>query len=373
MDDSTWQKMRKTAADLLLLHPSLFAVHIIAEGLKDLFDMEEKPKWYHGERELLEKEGPLVLDVDDRDLLTTKGRYVVILRNPSPGEYHGNILISYPGEDWEVDPDLEASYERKPDLAVERIELDPDNRVVVTVANHGPGWLHKARYSREGERVIRLEVEVNGKKAVDVPLAEVDPKFALVTKGNPVSYRTEIQLTEPARVTAVIDAGDIVSEPDERNNRRRESLTPRQASTPTAEPGKRVKRGAEGGSSEGGGTVQQAGGGAPPDLSVADISLDNRRRVVVRIENRGGGLSPELYRANPQPQIRLLMNGRGWANVSLGSLDPAGVLRQPGGSLAWTGEQVPREPVDITVIVDEGNLIGESNRQNNTLTRRLTP
>jgi len=100
--------------------------------------------------------------VDDWDLRTSKGRYLVILRNPSPGEYHGNILISFPGNVWEVDPDLEATYERKPDLPIDRLELDADNHIVITVANHGPGLLHKVRYNRDGERVIRLQVEVDG-------------------------------------------------------------------------------------------------------------------------------------------------------------------------------------------------------------------
>ncbi|MEJ5359933.1 MAG: hypothetical protein WHT06_14840 [Desulfobacterales bacterium] len=372
MDDGLWHKICEAYVNAMpTLKLTEGPLKELIEGVNELLGKEDKPKWYHGSRKLLDKTDPLVLDVDDHDLRTTKGRYVVILRNPSPGEYHGNILVSFPGDVWAVDPDLEAAYERKPDLAVREIELDQDNRVVVTLVNEGPGWLHEVRYNPAAERVIRLEVEVNGKKAVSVPLAEVDPKRTLKLKGNAVAYRTEIRLSEPARVLAVIDPDDVVAEPDKKNNKKRENLTPRETSTASAEPGKRVKRGSEGSGDNRSGTVQ-AGGGMP-DLAVADIAIDNRRRVVVRIENRGGGLSPELYRANPQPQIRLLMNGRGWANVPLGSLDPAGALRQPGGSLAWTGEQVPREPVEITVIVDEGNLIGESNRANNTLTKRLSP
>ena len=120
--------------------------------------------------------------------------------------------------------------------------VSQDNRVVVTIVNNGPGWLDRVRYNNRDERAIRLEVEVDGKKVVSVPIAEVDPKFSLVLRGTQVIYRTGIRLSEPARVVAVIDAGDMVAEPDERNNRKRESLTPKQTTPPTTEPGKRVKR-----------------------------------------------------------------------------------------------------------------------------------
>lgn len=372
IDESEWVKMCKTIVNYVpTLKLEAAALKEIVQEVKDLLGKEDKPKWYHGSRQLLDKTGSLVLDVDDRDLRTTKGRYLVILRNPSPGEYHGNILISFPGEGWAVDPNLEATYERKPDLAVQDIALDQDNRLVVTIMNQGPGLLHEVRYNRTGERVIRLEVEVNGKKALSVPLAEVDPKYALKYKGTPVAYRTEIQLSEPARVLAVIDSDDVVAEPDEKNNRKRESLTPRETSAASAEPGKRVKRGSESTTGSGSGSVQADSG--MPDLAVADIFLDNRRRVAVRVENRGAGIAPELYRANPPVQIRLFMNGRSWAYVPLASLDPTGALRQAGGNAVWTGDQALREAADIRVVLDEENRLAESNEENNSLTKRLSP
>lgn len=372
IDDGAWTKMCKSIVNHVpTLKLEAEVLKEIIQEWKNLLGKEDKPKWYHGSRRLLDKSDPLVLDVGHRDLRTTKGRYVVVLRNPTPGEYHGNILISFPGEVWAVDPDLEAAYERKPDLAVQDIALDPDNRVVVTLVNHGPGWLHEVRYNRTGERVIRLEVEVNGKRAVSVPLVEADPKYALKHKGNPVAYRTEIRLSEPGRVLAVIDADDVVAEPDEKNNKKRESLTPRETSAASAEPGKRVKRGSEGSAGDGSGTVQ-AGGGMP-DLAVAEIMLDNRRRVAVHVENRGSGISPEIYRANPPVQVHLLINGRSWAYVPLGMLDPTGLLRQAAGSVIWTNDQRLREAAEITVILDEGNRLPEANEENNTLTKRLSP
>jgi len=366
--ESIWAQIRNTVVQY---HPSLRLTAAVSKEIKEILGMEEKPKWFHGSRKLLDKNDSLILDVDDRDLNTTKGRYVLVLRNPSPGEYHGNILISFPGEVWEVDPDLEAAYERKPDLAVKEISLDRDNRVLVTLSNEGPGWLHEVRYNRTGERVISLDVEVNGKKTVSVPLADVDPKFSLKHKGNKVTYRTEIQLSEPASVMAVIDAQDVVAEDNERNNKMREKLTPHKTIAPSAEPGKRVKRVSDTTSTEKTDTAQTRDD--MPDLVVTDIFLDTRRRVSVRVDNRGAGISPDYYRSSPPVQIRLFMNDRSWAYVPLASFDATGALRQPGGSTVWTSDQSLRESTDIRVVLDEGNLLPESTKANNTLTKRLTP
>lgn len=373
IDDDLWDKIRKEAIKAMLYHPT---VKLVDEGRKfveGLLGKDDKPKWFHGSQDLLKKKShPLVHDVDDRDLLTTKGRYLVILRNPSPGEYHGNILISFPGDVWDVDPDLEAASERKPDLAIKNIDLDVDNHVVVTVENLGPGWLYKVRYNREGERVIRLNVEVNGKKVASLPIADVDPKYALVTKGSPVTYRTDIQIKEPSRVMAFIDADNVVAEPNKGNNQKRVTLTPKVVST---EPGKRVKRSSDRGteekSEEKSGSVQSESG--MPDLVATDIFLTNRKQIAVKIENKGAGIPAEFYRANPQPHIHLLMNGRSWSYVPLAFLDPAGALKQSGGSAVWTSDYTVREAVEITAIVDEGDRIPETNENNNTFTRLLSP
>lgn len=95
--------------------------------------------------------------------------------------------------------------------------------------------------------------------------------------------------------------------------------------------------------------------------------------MAVRVENHEGSISPDLYRANLPVQIHLLMNGLSWAYVPLGSLGPAGRLKQPGGTVVWTSDHVLREAVEITVVLDEGNLLPETNKSNNTLSRRLSP
>jgi hypothetical protein len=372
IDEATWIKWCQTLVDY---HPTLNLMEeglkIILEAARDILDKEERPAWYHAGHSIYKRE-PLIYDVDAAELRKTGGKYLVLLRNPSGAEYHGNVLISYPGNRWDVDPQLEAAYERKPDLAIEKIELDPDNRVVVTLSNRGPGWMHAVRYNTDGQPVVRFSLELDGKEVESVPLAQIDPKKTLVSKNTRVDYRTNLLLNAPGWVTALIDADGIVAEPDKGNNKLRVRLTPRTAATPPTEPGKRVKRGSEAESTQGQGSGQVQLGGTP-DLAIGEIFLDQRKRIVVKVLNLGAGLDTGLYQADARILMHLSMNGRSWAYVPLAQIDPAGALKNAGGSAAWTSDFVVRQEVEITAVIDEENRLAESNKANNTLTRRLGP
>ncbi len=228
VDEPWWLEFSQKTVDTI---PTLNLVDEVTDYIvketKEFFGKEDKPKWLHGKKELLDKRPQLVHDIDDDELKVTKGRYVVILKNPSKGEFHGSVLISFPGDEWKVDRELEATYDRKPDLAVKSIEIDRDNHVVITLANNGPGRLHKARYNKEGDNVIKMNIEINGNRVLTKSLGDIDPKYNLEYKGGSVTYRTDILLSEKARVMVHIDADDVVIEPDERNNIKREVLIPK--------------------------------------------------------------------------------------------------------------------------------------------------
>lgn len=332
------------------------------KDVKKFFGDDDKPKWYHGGQRL-SKSVPLEHAVDDPELAKTGGRYVVILRNPSTREYHGELLIAYPGERWDVAPELEASYERKPDLAVENLALDDQNRVVVTVANKGPGWLPQVRWNQKGAEAIQLLLEVDGKSWGGATLAVIDPRKTLVLADTRLAYTTELVLREPARVTAVIDSNQVVAEADERNNRRSETLSPPSGG------GKRVKREPEGALTPSGQSLQPAAA----DLVVSDIFLDSRKRIAVRVSNQGAGLPAEAWQQNPPVQLKLWMNGRGWAVVPLAFFDPGRALSQPGGSAVYTSDHVVRQALEIRAVIDEENRLPETNENNNALTRSLAP
>ena len=334
------------------------------KDVKKFFGKDEKPGWYHG-GQMLSKTVPLEHAVDDPELAKTGGRYVVVLRNPSEREYFGSVLISYPGERWDVDPELEKAYERKPDLAVEQLSLDNQNRVVVTVANNGPGWLHQVRWNQRGAEAIQLTLEVDGKAWGGATLPAIDPQKTLVLGGNRIAYVTALTLSQPARVTAVIDSNQVVAETDERNNRRSEALAPSSGER------QRAKRQPDGQPSPGGGIQPSAS--EKPDLIVSDVFLDSRKRVAVRVQNIGAGLTAEAWRREPQVHLKLLMNGRSWTTVPLGFLDPSRALQQAGGSATYTSDQAVRTALEITAIIDEGNQVAEKDESNNSLTRALAP
>lgn len=334
------------------------------KDVKKFFGKDDKPSWYHG-GQLLSKTVPLEHAVDDSELGKTGGRYVVVLRNPSNREYHGNVLIAYPGERWDVDPRIEMDYERKPDLAIEKLSLDDQNRVVVTVANNGPGWLYQVRWNQQGTEAIQLTLEVDGRNWGGATLAAIDPQKTLVLGNTRVVYTTGLTLNQSARVTAIIDSNEVVAETNERNNRHRENFTPSSGG------GQRGKRQPEGQLAPVGGSFQTAA--VTPDLVVGDIFLDSRKRVAVRITNRGAGLDAEVWQREPQLQLKLLMNGRSWATVPLSFLDPARALQQRGGSAAYTSDYVVLNALEITAIIDEGNRVAEKDETNNTLTRSLAP
>jgi hypothetical protein len=334
------------------------------KDVKKFFGKDDKPAWYHG-GQMLSKTVPLEHAVDDSELRNTGGRYVAVLRNPSAREYYGSVLISYPGDRWDVDPDLEKAYERKPDLAVEKLSLDGQNRVVVIVANNGPGWLYQVRWSQQGAEAIQLALEVDGKTWGGATLAAIDPQKTLVLGGNRIAYATGLTLSQPARVTAVIDSNQVVAETDERNNRHSETLTPSSGDR------QRTKRQPDGQLASAGGTIQSVAD--LPDLVVSDIFLDSRKRVAVRVQNIGADLNAEAWQREPQVYLKLLMNGRSWTTVPLRFLDPSRALHQAGGSATYTSDQAVRTALEITAVIDEGNRVAEKNEDNNTLTRALAP
>ncbi|HSW64285.1 MAG TPA: CARDB domain-containing protein [Dissulfurispiraceae bacterium] len=367
LDLATWKKWiikinKYNPAEWVAGDEIRSAVKYLTKVLNDLLGKEDKkPVWHHGQQDL-SKTIPLVYDVDDNELRKTGGRYIVVLRNPSSRQYNGNVIITYPGDDWNVDPELEKSYPHKPDLAVDAIRLDGNNRVVVTVANHGWG-LHKVRWNQQEDRAIYLQMQLDGNKWGGATLAEVDPQKQLSSSKSSITYNTGLVLMQPARVTALIDSNKVVAEDNEGNNRRTESLE--------LNDGQRHKRQPEGQQSSTGGVGQTPA--ELPDLTVTDIFTDTRKRVAIRVANHGGRLPEGAWTGEPNVQLRLLMNGRSWAYVPLNSIDPQRVLRQKGSSVVYTTDLVVRNQVEITAIIDEMGRLQESNENNNTLIRSLLP
>lgn len=334
-------------------------IRSFVKGMKHLFGKKEKPpKYFHGQIACgREDQGESIKHaVDDPELKTTGGRYVVILRNVADLKATGAILIRYPGEKSELDPEVEMGFKVKPDLVVEKLSLNTRGQVVAQVVNQGKGELRPAKWGLEGPEAVVLSLEILGKK-FDAPLSTIDPKRALRQSGGTITYLFENPIVdEPSRVTAVIDASDKVVEENERNNRLSALLTPRE--------GSRYKR-----------ESKEAAPIGLPDLRVTSVYLDARKHVIIEVTNQGSaGLDTSLW-SSPEkaPDLHLKMEGRGWARVPLGMMDPRKELTRPGGVTLYDTGYVLKSTATIDASVDTTNLVEELNEGNNTLALTLRP
>jgi hypothetical protein len=334
------------------------AIRSFIRGVKGVFGKKKKkPAYYHGQI-ACGREGTgesIKHAVDSPELRKTAGRYVIIFRNIAKFNATGRILITYPGENWELDREVEKQFTVHPDLVVKDLSLNENNQVVVTVANQGPGALHLVKWHDKGPEAVTLIVKA-GTRSYGVTLPGLDPEYKLRSPGGTVSHTFEmITLTKTTRVTATIDKGDKVIETKERNNSITKNLGPASA---TVKPKP---------------MAVQTG---QPDLMVSSIGLDNGRRVIIEVKNVGTtGLDPSLWTTGAQnaPQLHLKMNGNGWAMVSLGSLDPQKNLSRTGGVARYNTNYVLRQSVRIDAVIDVTNVVIEGNETNNTLNMTIAP
>lgn len=334
-------------------------IRSFVKGVKHIFGKKEKPpRYFHGQIACgREDQGESIKHgVDDPELQTTGGRYVVILRNIADLRATGSILIRYPGEVSELDPEVEEAFKVKPDLAVEKLTLNTRGQVLVQVTNQGKGELRPIKWQLKGAEAVTLSLEVGSNKLA-VPLSTLDPEMALRPPGGTVSYSFERPtLEEPTRVTALIDGNGQVAEENERNNRLSTLLTPGDGTRHKREPKE----------------VAPAG---LPDLRVTSIRLDARRHVLIEVTNQGpAGLDAALWSTPANaPDLHLKMEGRGWARVQLGNLDPRKELSRPGGQAVYDTGYVLRSPATIDAAVDTSNRVAEADEANNTLAVTLRP
>lgn len=329
-------------------------------GIKSLFGKKEKkPSYFHGQI-ACGREGTgesIKHAVDSPELQKTAGRYVIIFRNMSEFKATGQILITYPGENWELDQKVEKQFKVHPDLVVKDLSLNESNKVVVTVANQGPGALHLVKWHDKGPEAVNLIAKA-GNRSYGVTLPGLDPEYKLRSSGGTVSYTFEkITLTKATRVTATIDNTNKVIETNEGNNSVTKTLGgPAMATTVKSKP-RSVRTG-------------------QPDLMVSSIKLDNARRIIIEVKNVGtAGLDRSLWTTNAQnaPRLHLKMNGNGWAMVSLGSLDPSKNLSRAGGVARYNTKYVLNQSVLVDAVIDVANVVTESNENNNTLSTTIAP
>lgn len=114
-----------------------------------------------------------------------------------------------------------------------------------------------------------------------------------------------------------------------------------------------------------------------PDLMVSDIRLTADCKIQVTIKNNGpGGVPDAAYHPTKGVIVQATANNTGWGGYHLSMIDPAKRLKTSGKSVRYVGfKRALNSGETLTLkvaIMDPGNTARESNKKNNSLTRRLS-
>lgn len=193
---------------------------------KFLGKKDKPPKWFHGRGVAwLDHNARIEHAVDDKELMVTEGKYVVIIDNRNLSEIEGEMLIDFPGEIFDVERSLWETIPNKADLLVKDITLARGNRIVVTVSKD-KGWMPDALWKVTGAKAVKLQITV-GDELIEKDLPQFDPERKL--KYGDVSYTVpDITITQETSVTAFIDATNKVVERSTGNNKKTVILNPKE-------------------------------------------------------------------------------------------------------------------------------------------------
>jgi hypothetical protein len=114
----------------------------------------------------------------------------------------------------------------KPDLAVDKIYLNPSGNVVVEIRNAGPAPLPDKAWDAS-EAYTTCFVIMIGVQFVDyAALWAADPDRALKKPGGSITYTSTIRIQEPTRVRVWLDPTDQVEDASRANNVKEVLLKP---------------------------------------------------------------------------------------------------------------------------------------------------
>ena len=112
-----------------------------------------------------------------------------------------------------------------------------------------------------------------------------------------------------------------------------------------------------------------------PDLAVEDIRLNSDCHVVVKIRNNGPGMVPDNVWSVHTPKsagIYLTIDGKKWGGATIWGFDTAKALQAPGGTAEYTSNLNVPAHSSIRAEIDLWNVVAESNKANNVLTKTLS-
>jgi hypothetical protein len=231
------------------------------------------------------------------------------------------------------------------DLAVVGIVIKPNCLAEVVVKNTGtvalPDWVY-GTYS-SGKYVL-LHAGKEGSSSSGIYLFALDPAKVLKTPGGQLTYAFASTNDQPCVLWGHIDPLNQLPEANEANNK----LTKRVDFCPFLF----------------------------PDLQVADIRLVNGCEIEVTLSNTGGGVPDSYYDLPNAVAVQMYVGRQPWGGMILKMFDPTRMLKNPNSSVKhiWfpnAGNLLPVGWNSIRVVVDAGNVLSESNENNNSLTKKV--
>ena len=173
---------------------------------------KKMPKYFHRGAAYYARGGGLTHNVDAPELAATGGRYVLILKNASRAEVQKRLTLTYPG--------AKAANTRAslPDLVVKALWLNAKGQVVVLVKNEGAHGLSGDVYARKGKAAVSLMLSRNDKSWGGATLQGIDPGRHLMNPKACVVYTSNLVISQPTKVKAVIDPNRQLKERNRRNN-----------------------------------------------------------------------------------------------------------------------------------------------------------
>ena len=117
---------------------------------------------------------------------------------------------------------------------------------------------------------------------------------------------------------------------------------------------------------------------AYPDLQVTKMWLGNNCQINITIKNNGPGkLKLSAYDMHNGAAIQMYKKNKPWGGIRLGAIDKSKVLVNPGATIThvWfpgaVNLKLPAGGTILKVIVDNNNVVKETNELNNSLTKKV--
>jgi len=291
--------------------------------------------------------------VDSVEFNKSNGKYVIYLKSMVPETVESIFIINYPGSRNDFDPEVDKYRSVHPDLVVENITLDKNNKLQVHIKNIGQASVNWGYWNLKGEKAVTLIAEIDGRK-YGVTLPVFDPEQKLREQNNTVIYTFDkIEINNKTKVKVTVDKSDILIEKNENNNEKIIEIAAN--SFEVEDPKISLNIG-----------LQNSGLKSEPDLIVKSINLSEQNKIIIELENIGSSIDKNLWNEN-NVILKLKKDGSIWSNVYKSGFDPENKLINSGAKVIFnTGLELNQEAL-IEASIDESDIIEEANENNNIM------